>query len=130
MSNEEPLSIVGRHRVGRLDFNDGVFASRDDEAVRVVLIRWEEGQAVNVFGATADKSAFKVRGACRCSLPYSDGAVSRGREGKVGRREADGAHLQRRSGVSRCNFLVYNECDRGLDIAVHQPRGQEAALKA
>lgn len=73
----------------------------------MLLVRREEGQAVDVFGATADERAFEVWGSCRRSLPYSDGAVSGRREGKVGRREADGAHLCGEDVSVDANFGAY-----------------------
>jgi hypothetical protein len=53
MSNEESLGVVGWECLWRLDFDDGVFAARNDQAVGVFSDRRDVAEGVDIFRAAA-----------------------------------------------------------------------------
>jgi hypothetical protein len=78
MADQKALGVVGAGCLGRLDFDDGVFATRDNIAVWMIVRRWEEGERVDIFGATAQERCVKVWRRCLGATPYADTAIARG----------------------------------------------------
>ena len=59
MAYEQAFGIAGGVGRGFLDFDDGVLASGDDEAVRVLGVWGEEGEAAEPFVALSDDAGIE-----------------------------------------------------------------------
>ncbi|KAI6775023.1 hypothetical protein HG530_001781 [Fusarium avenaceum] len=78
MADQKALGVVGAGCLGRLDFDDGIFAARDNIAVWMIVRRWEEGKGVDIFGAAAQETCVKAWRRCLGATPYADTAIARG----------------------------------------------------
>lgn len=95
MADEEALGIVCGGCTRFLDFDDGVFATRDDETLGILARGSDKGEGVDIFMSLGRYRGVESRVLCR-PAPDANCVVSRSGDHYVWSWKADSADLRRR----------------------------------